>query len=184
MTLRNFRIDQSWTLFLDRDGVINRRIIGGYVSGWEEFHFLPGVQEALSVFAQRFGRVVVVSNQQGVGKGLMTPKQVEEIHRRMQEEVSLAGGRIDSVYYAPQLESSGSNYRKPGIGMALRARKEFREIHYRQSLMAGDSLSDMRFGKRLGMVTILIAEDCTLARRHPELVDFNFTGLKQFADAL
>ena len=181
MNLQNLRIDRSWTLFLDRDGVVNRRIVGGYVQSWEEFRFLPGVLDALALFNKTFGRIVVVSNQQGVGKGLMTEEQVLQVHRRMTEEVHAAGGRIDSAFFSPHLAREGSPMRKPGVGMGLKARKQFPEIQFRKSLMAGDSVSDMRFGKRLGMITALISEDPGPARRHPGLVDLRFDDLPGLA---
>ena len=184
MSLQRLKIDRGWTLFLDRDGVINRRIVGGYVKEWTQFEFLPGVLEAISKFSALFGRIIVVSNQQGVGKGLMTEKEVEEIHRQMTEELLKSGGKIDAIYFSPHLESTGSVIRKPGIGMALRARKQFPGIKFKQSLMAGDSISDMRFGKRVGMKTVFLSPENVTAKKHPRLIDYNYTDLKSFADVL
>ena len=88
-------IQEGWTLFLDRDGVINRRIIDGYVTSWEEFEFLPGVLDAMELLAGKFRYIMVITNQQGVGKGLMTMEQVDAIHDRMCLEIEAHGGRID-----------------------------------------------------------------------------------------
>lgn len=150
-------LDKSWTLFLDRDGVINRRLPGGYVCKWEEFHWLPGVLEAIAGLTQNAGRAFVVTNQQGIGKGLMTEKNLEQIHARMRKEITAAGGRIDAVYYCPDLSSAVPNCRKPQPAMALRARDEFPEVDFQRSVMVGDSLSDMQFGQALGMFNVLIA---------------------------
>lgn len=184
MNLRSLGIDRSWTLFLDRDGVINRRIVNGYVRNWEEFEFLPGVTGALALLAPVFSRIIVVSNQQGVGKGLMTHADVDAIHHRMTEEVARAGGRFDAVYFAPFLATDRSVMRKPGIGMALRARREFPGVRFRYSLMAGDSLSDMQFGKRAGMTTVLIADQPSLARAWPSLIDFRVPDLEALAQTI
>lgn len=184
MTLRDLKVDHSWTLFLDRDGVINRRIVDGYVKSWEELGFLPGAKESFRTFSQRFGTIVIVSNQQGVGKGLMTSAEVEHIHTRMKEEIIVAGGRADAFYFAPQLAGEHSIMRKPGIGMALKARRDFPQIRFRYSLMVGDSISDMKFGKRAGMVTVLIADHPHLARKYPDLIDFRCTGLEDLAGQL
>ena len=73
-------IDEDWTLFLDRDGVINVRIIDGYVTKIEEFEFLPNVIEALRIFKNKFKYIIVVTNQQGVGKGIMKFEDVEEVN--------------------------------------------------------------------------------------------------------
>ncbi len=184
MSLQHLPIDSNWTLFLDRDGVINRRIAGGYVSDWNQFEFLPGVLESIRKFSGIFGRIIVVSNQQGVGKGLMSEKEVNGIHLLMLEKVAENEGRIDAVYFSPHLESERSILRKPGIGMALRARKEFSEIRFKTSVMAGDSISDMVFGKRVGMKTVFLSEDPSPAKNHPHLINYCFPNLKSFANAL
>jgi D-glycero-D-manno-heptose 1,7-bisphosphate phosphatase len=149
-------VDKSWTLFLDRDGVINQRIYGGYITQPEEFKFLPGVLSGLREFANRFGRICIVTNQQGVGKGFMAENQLEAVHQYMQSEIEKAGGRIDRIYYCPDLAISADNCRKPGIKMALQAKTDFPEIDFAKSIMVGDSLSDMEFGKNAGMVTIYV----------------------------
>ena len=177
MILQRLDIDPSWSLFLDRDGVINRRLPGDYVRNWDQFEWLPGVTAALAVFDHVFRRIVVVSNQQGVGKGLMTVEEVKEIHREMIRAAAMAGGRIDAVFFAPQLSTSGSIMRKPGIGMGLKARRLFPDIRFSKSVMVGDSLSDMRFGKRLGMTTVLIAPEPHTARQFPWLIDCFFPYL-------
>ena len=184
MTSLPFSVDKTWTLFLDRDGVINRRIVGDYVKVWEELGFLPGVLEALKQFNGIFGNIVVVSNQQGVGKGLMTTHDVCLIHEKMVSEVMKIGGRIDEVLFSPHLASSRSIMRKPGIGMALKARKNFPDIHFKRSLMVGDSLSDMIFGKRAGMKTVFIAADHTEAKKHPQLIDYVSPDLLSFAHVI
>ena len=177
-------IDRTWSLFLDRDGVINQRIVDDYVKTWDQFRFLPGVTEAMQRFHRLFGRIIVVSNQQGVGKGLMSDQDVQSIHLRMISEIETAGGKVDAVYFCPSLKSDGSFMRKPNIGMALKSRKQFPGIRFNRSVMAGDSLSDMIFGKRVGMKTMLISGDVKLAKMHPRLVDFIFPDLITLANAL
>ena len=184
MNLKDLKIDNTWTLFLDRDGVINRRIVDGYVKSWGQFQFNPGVKEALKEVSGLFGRIVVVSNQQGVGKGLMTNSEVEKVHQRMISEVEAAGGRIDAVFYCPALESEKSFNRKPNIGMALQARKRFPEIRFRQSIMAGDSLSDMVFGKRVGMKTVFLSSDLPHIRSGFRTINYVFPDLQSFARCL
>lgn len=184
MNLRHLLIDRNWTLFLDRDGVINRRIVDDYVKAWEQFEFLPGVLDAIPLFNQRFGRIFVVSNQQGVGKELMSDSEVTALHQRMVEEIGKAGGRVDAVFYSPHLQADRSFMRKPNIGMALKARKQFSEIRFSKSVMAGDSISDMLFGKRAGMKTVLISTDSKPAQLYPRQIDFLFPDLISLANAL
>lgn len=149
-----FYIDRSWTLFLDRDGVINQRIVGEYVKTIDEFHFMPGSLASIARFSEIFGRIVVVTNQQGIGKGIMTARNLEDIHRYMLSEIEKHGGKIDGVYFAPQLSSENSEMRKPNTGMAHQAKKDFPEIEFSKSVLIGDSDSDIIFGQKLGMITV------------------------------
>ncbi|MFH1159793.1 MAG: HAD-IIIA family hydrolase [bacterium] len=178
------RFDNSWTLFLDRDGVINRRIIGGYVRHWDQFEFLPGVLNALGVLSGIFGKIIVVSNQQGVGKQLMRESELDLIHEKLIIKAEQEGGRIDAVYFSPHLEREGSVMRKPKVGMALKARWEHPGIQFKKSVMAGDSLSDMLFGKRLGMITVLISTSKSDLRKGHKLIDYTFHDLATFATTL
>jgi D-glycero-D-manno-heptose 1,7-bisphosphate phosphatase len=173
------------TLFLDRDGVINRRLPGRYVQEWSEFHFLPGVPETIARLCTHFDRVVVVTNQQGIGKGLMSAEDLHAVHPQMVAAVEKAGGRIDGIYFCPDLASSQDNCRKPAPAMGLWARRDFPEIDFERSVMVGDSLSDMVFGKELGMLTVLItskeeeAKDLAAAKR---VIDVAFPGLEAFGN--
>ncbi len=174
-------ISKQWSLFLDRDGVINERLVDDYVKQWEDFAFTPGTLDALKIFSRIFGRILVVTNQQGVEKGLMNEGQLRAIHAEMIAQIAKAGGRIDKVYFCTGLHINNPFCRKPNPGMALQARKDYPEISFKKSLMVGDSLSDLVFGKRLGMKTVLIGETNQLAKQHPQLADFWFRSLADLA---
>jgi histidinol-phosphate phosphatase family protein len=180
MTLKDLNIDRSWTLFLDRDGVINEKLDNDYVKRWEEFRFLEGSLEAVAALSRLFGKIVVVTNQQGIGKWLYTSEALEEIHRRMVEAIVAQGGRIDRVYFSPYLDAEKHPSRKPATGMALQAKMDFPEIEFKKSVMVGDSMSDMKFGKAAGMQTAFISP----LPRKDEHIDFNFASLLQFSQAL
>ncbi len=147
----HFEADGSWTLFLDRDGVINRLRENDYVKKWEEFVFIPGTLQAIQYFTKVFGRICVVTNQQGVGKGLMTAADLETIHSKMLSEIESVGGRIDKIYACPDLANNNPPCRKPEIGMGLQAKEDFPEIDVSRSIMVGDSVKDMEFAERLGI---------------------------------
>jgi histidinol-phosphate phosphatase family protein len=149
-----FIIDKTWTLFLDRDGVINERIPGDYVKNIGQFHFLPGVKESIAALSKLFGKIVVVTNQQGIGKGLYTHEELALIHNHLKQEVESAGGRIDAIFYAPNLASENSSLRKPEIGMAHNAQKIFPQIDFSKSIMVGDTASDMEFARNAGMKSV------------------------------
>ena len=152
------KIDTSWTLFLDRDGVINKKLDGDYVKTIDEFEFLPYVLEAIKLFSSRFHRVVIVTNQQGLSKRLMTEEDLHKVHQHLLQEVQNFGGRIDAIYHAPQLAEENSTFRKPNIGMALQAKEEFPSIDFKKSIMVGDSISDMEFAKNTNMFAVLIGQ--------------------------
>lgn len=171
------------TLFLDRDGVVNKHLPGDYVKNRHQFEFLPGVLKALGSFSKRFAHILVVTNQQGIGKGLYTEEDLKSIHDYMLEKISEAGGRIDAVYFCPALEKHQDPCRKPNVGMGLQAKADFPDIDFQQAVMIGDSMSDMQFGRNLGMFTIWIspAEDKEF---YPEFIDLRVKELGEVADLL
>ncbi len=174
-------IRQAKTLFLDRDGVINVRKIGGYVGSLEEFVFIDGVLEAFKIFSRLFDTIVVVTNQQGIGKGIMSEDEFAIISKHMTEKIIQFGGKLDAIYHCPSLNKDKPFDRKPSVGMGLKAKKQFKQICFKDSIMVGDSLSDLIFGKRLEMHTVHIADTNTEARNHPKRIDFRFNNLLEFA---
>ncbi len=177
-----FKTDKSWTLFLDRDGVINVRIPDDYVKIPEELIVEENTLKAMSLLSGLFGRIIVVTNQQGIGKGLMTDADLEKIHQHLHSVVSSAGGRIDRIYHSPYLKADRHFTRKPGVGMAIQAKKEFKDISFRKSIMVGDSVSDLLFGKRLGMKTVYIG-NITDLKHNTLLADYCYTDLLSFAES-
>ncbi|WP_448519421.1 D-glycero-alpha-D-manno-heptose-1,7-bisphosphate 7-phosphatase [Rhodoflexus sp.] len=168
-------------LFLDRDGVINRRIVGGYVKTVNDFILLPNVAETLAQLRPLFARVVVVTNQQGIGKGLMSEADLAAIHAFMLQKLPM----IDRVYHCPALAADNHPDRKPEIGMALRAVQDFPEIVLSSSLIIGDTASDMQFGKKAGMRTLLFGSEQMPADIHPDFSAENWQELAAiFANAL
>lgn len=171
--------DSGWTLFLDRDGVINVRLIDDYVKNINEFEFLPGVVEAFEIFAKKFNKIIIVTNQQGVAKGLMTLETVHSIHDFMVKAIEKQKGRVDGIYICPQLKSEPDNYRKPSPKMAFMAKADFPEIDFQKSIMVGDSNSDIEFGQNAGMHTILIGDE-----QIRSVPDDRFDTLVSFANSL
>ena len=142
---------QDEFLFLDRDGILNKHLLGDYVRKWSMWEWLPGVLEAMPALVKRYKRIFIVTNQQGVGKGLMTEADLEDVHRHMLADIEKAGGRIDKVYVCTALESEKSPNRKPEIGMALQAQRDFPEVDFHRSVMVGDSKSDELFAQKSHM---------------------------------
>jgi len=173
--------ETGWSLFLDRDGVINQRIPNDYVKYPEQFVFNEGVPEALKIFSQLFTRIFIVTNQQGIGRGLMTSAELLRVHNSMLAKITESGGRVDRIYFSPDLKNTRSFTRKPAVGMGLKARREFPEIRFRKCIMAGDTPSDMLFGKRLGMITVLISDEPAEIRASGEMHNYIFPDLISFA---
>ena len=179
------KIDKSWTLFLDRDGVINEESITKYeyILKWEEFRFMKGAKEAIKIFTEKFGTIIIATNQRCVGLGLITEEGLQFIFKNMTAEIIEAGGMIDGVYFAPDEDRESLN-RKPQIGMALQAKTDFPEIDFTKSIMVGNRVSDMGFGKNAGMNTVFVATtDPEVVTPHP-LIDLRFDDLISFAKAL
>jgi D-glycero-D-manno-heptose 1,7-bisphosphate phosphatase len=169
------------TLFLDRDGVINRQIIGGYVTSVDEFEFLPRVLEAFILLSRQFDYIFLISNQQGIGKGVFSTDDLNEIHHFMLDAINKNGGKIDKIYFCPDLESDHSYNRKPNPGMGLQALSEFSDINLNSSMMVGDSLLDMQFGKNLGIRTIFLTNGKSLNSDVAAIADQVFVDLLDFA---
>ena len=156
------QVAEADTLFLDRDGVINRWLPGDYVRTWDMFAFLPCILESLRNWARRFKHIIIVSNQRGVGKGRMTQEELDTVHARMLDEIRRAGGRIDAIYTCSELDEDHP-MRKPQTGMFAQACRDFPDITPERSLMLGDAESDREFAANCGMPFVLMeTADLTL----------------------
>jgi D-glycero-D-manno-heptose 1,7-bisphosphate phosphatase len=176
------------TVFLDRDGVLNRKLPeGNYVSSWSDFELLPGVLEAIDKLKSAGLRVLVVSNQRGIALGLYTTEAVRQIHSELQNLLLARRTSIDGFYFCPHNHAE-CDCRKPMTGLFKRAKADFPEISAETSVMIGDSLSDIEFGRRLGMRTIFIQGDPSRqkpsAKMADELADMRCSSLLEAVDAL
>lgn len=177
------QVDKSWTLFLDRDGVVNVETVGTYITDWGEFQFSEGALEALKQLNEMFGTIVVVTNQRGVGRGIMSMESLREINVHMVESITASGGRIDRIYACTAVSDTDHN-RKPNTGMALQAKEDFPEIDFRKSVIIGNSLSDMEFGKRMAMHTVFLTTKHDPYQLPHDLIDEQFPSLLSWAQSL
>ena len=176
-------IDSTWTLFLDRDGVINHEKKMDYVYRYEEFIFYDGVKEALNILSRHFGKIILVTNQRGVGRELMTEDDLLNIHMQMMSDINKSGGRIDEIFYCTSADNEHPN-RKPNPGMAFEAQKKFPPIDFRKSIMVGNNLSDMQFGRNVGMFTIHVRTTHPDILLPHDLIDMSFADLYECATAI
>ena len=177
------KVGTDWTLFIDRDGVINEEKKDDYIRNWGEFKFYSGVFDAFKIFSKKFRKVIIISNQRGVGRKLMTEDILQDIHEKMMREIESNGGRIDRIYYCTSTDDRDI-CRKPNPGMAFLAAKDFPEIDLRKSIMIGNKPSDMRFGKYAGMHTVFLrTTNPDVPFPHSD-IDLAYDSLVDFAKAL
>lgn len=147
--------NKARTLFLDRDGVINFEKVADYIHTWDEFQFYPGAPEAIAGLGKLFDLTIIVTNQKGVGKGVTKVEDLSVIHENMTLAIEKAGGKIDAIYYCPDLNEDSPD-RKPNPGMAFKAKADFPQIDLAESLMVGNNISDLKFGRNAGMKTAFL----------------------------
>ena len=176
-------INKDWTLFLDRDGVINVEKRNDYIHTWDEFKFYDGVKEAMKIFSEKFGRIFIVTNQRGIAKGIHTLEDLETMHKNMLEEIANAGGKIDKIYFSIDMEDDSPN-RKPNTGMGLQAKNEFPETDFSKSMMIGNTMSDMEFGRNLGVAINVFLHTRKELNTTSGLIDVVFDDLISVACAL
>lgn len=146
------------TVFLDRDGVINRCAPPHqYIQTWEEFQFLPGVADAIGALNRTGYLVLIVTNQRGIARGRMTTDELSALHEKMQGWLREHGAHVDAIYVCPH-ETGTCNCRKPDIGLFLQAEAEW-PIGKETTWMVGDSASDIQAGKKYGIKTALIGRE-------------------------
>ena len=158
------------TLFLDRDGVINVKIENEYIVKSSDFEFLPGALLAIKKLSSIFNRIIIITNQQGIGKKLMTEQDLLCLHEKMLVEIEQVGGKIDRIYYCPHLASSNCECRKPKSGMIIQAIEDFPSIDSEFSYLIGDSDSDIEAGKQEHFHTVKVDNEYTLAKWCEELL--------------
>lgn len=140
-------------VFLDRDGVINKKAPEhDYIKSWADFEFVPDIIEVIKELSKNF-LVVVITNQRGIAKKMLSLHTLENIHNNMKSEIEKAGGRIDGIYFCPHDKKDNCDCRKPRPGMIIRASKEL-DIDIDNSFMVGDSIEDIEAGKKAGCKTI------------------------------
>ena len=172
--LNNWQINKSWTLFLDRDGIINKKIENGYVKKWDDFEFLPDAISSLKVLSKLFSKIFIVTNQRGIGRGLMSEQDLDAIHKQMLSIFEKNDIHINKIYYCPHdHEREFCNCRKPAIGLALQAKKDFPDIDFTHSLMIGDAISDVLFGQNAGMKNCYIGNTIAEAVIAEDVISFD-----------
>lgn len=150
------------TLFLDRDGVINHKIENDYVKSIQDFKFIPEFIYVVKDLSLLFNRIIIITNQQGIGKGLMSISDLNEIHEYMLNTINDNNGKIDKIYFCPHLASENCFCRKPSPGMIQKAFQDYPDIDRSKSYFIGDSDSDMQAGKAEKLISIKVSSEFTV----------------------
>ena len=135
--------------------MINRRLPGAYVRSWDEFRFLPGARAGLRLLREAGYLLIVITNQRGIGRGLMSETDLAAVHARMQAELVRAGAGVDAIFHCPHDIAEQCDCRKPRPGMLTRALRSF-AVDPERSWVVGDSLSDLEAGRAAGIPGILV----------------------------
>jgi D-glycero-D-manno-heptose 1,7-bisphosphate phosphatase len=136
--------------FLDRDGVINQYLPGEYVRTPDELVILPGVVDAIKALKNAGWQVAMVTNQQGIGKGLMTPADLDAVHAKLYAALDAIDARIDAVCVCPHLAAAACSCRKPKPGMILDIAAEL-GADVRNAVFFGDTDSDAAAARAAGV---------------------------------
>ncbi len=174
------QVDRTWTLFLDRDGVINHDKQGSYIFNAAEFEFVEGAPALFKTLTEKFNRIIIVTNQRGIGRGLMSLEDLEAIHQKMLQGIEGAGGKIDAIYFATSINNKDF-MRKPNPGMALMAQENFPDINFSKSIMIGNNITDMEFARNAGMRTVFLPTTMKLELPNA-YADIIFRSLKEFSE--
>lgn len=164
-------------IFLDRDGVINVDSIN-YVKSWEEFEFIPGSLEATAKLTMAGYRLIVITNQSMIGRGMVPLDVLEDMHRQMCQAVAHTGGKIVDIFFCPHHPDEGCDCRKPEPGLIFQA-KQRHGIDLLQSVMIGDNMKDVLCGQNAGCgATILVRTGCGIqAQKELEAQNIQATAI-------
>ena len=156
-------------VFLDRDGVINKNR-ANYVKSWDEFEFLPNAKKGIKLLNDSDFKIIIITNQSVVGRGIIKEKTLNEIHEKMLKELNKCRCRIEKIYCCPHAPWDNCDCRKPKPGMLLKAADDF-DLDLKECHFIGDSKTDEEAGKIVGCKTYLVSE-------HRNLLDIVRTLIK------
>jgi histidinol-phosphate phosphatase family protein len=171
----------EYTLFLDRDGVLNLPIVDDYARKADDLILVEDIVHTMSSLAVFFKRIILVTNQQGVGREVMSEIDLENVHLKMYNALKIVNQQwFDVAFFAPYLKTENHTWRKPSNGMLLKAKEYFSDIDFSKAMMIGDSPGDMKLADTLGLLKVKI--------ENPQFAfdnqDFTFATLASFVSHL
>ncbi|MDP4179624.1 MAG: HAD-IIIA family hydrolase [Bacillota bacterium] len=167
-------------VFLDRDGVVNKNR-SDYVKSWEEFRFLPGVSDAIRRLNEKGFAVIIVTNQSAVGRNIISPGRLDEIHNNMYHALYNEGAMISGIYYCPHTPFDNCNCRKPKNGLIEKAFNEL-PLDMEKGIMIGDNVTDIEAGRISGLTTILLGSGSIDYEKEGEIPHYFMPDLPSAVD--
>jgi histidinol-phosphate phosphatase family protein len=143
-------------VFIDRDGTINVNI--EYLDDPNNFKMYPGVAKGIKLLKKNGFKIIIITNQSGIARGYFSKETLEKIHKKMENELSKKGAKVDAIYYCPHHPEDNCNCRKPETGLFKKAFKDF-NIDSSKSYIIGDRMLDVEAGYKMGLKTVLVPED-------------------------
>lgn len=148
------------TVFIDRDGVINRRLVGDWVKKWEEFEMLSGVPEAIGKLKKSGYRCILITNQRGIALKLFSFDDLAELHQKMNDKLNIeGGGSFDDVFICPHDRHENCDCRKPKPGLFFQATEKYDDILLNDTVMFGDKDTDRQASEAAGCGGFYLVDD-------------------------
>lgn len=158
----------GYTIFLDRDGTLNPD--PGYIRSPEQYELFPGVAEALAKLKQAGARLILVTNQSGIARGLLTVEDLDRVHAKLRQLIGSAGASLDAIYFCPHHPDEGCRCRKPETGMIDRAVRE-QQVDLTRAYYVGDHARDIMLAHRIGARSVLVTTGADVAHTRSELAE-------------
>ena len=175
-------------VFIDRDGTMSEEV--GYVNHLSRFKLLTNTAAAIKLLNDSNILAIVATNQAGVARGYFEESMIGLVHEKLRAELALNGAKLDAIYYCPHHPSAGKppyraecNCRKPKPGMILKAKEEL-DIDLNQSYMVGDKISDVEFGQKLGLKSVMVMTGYGIGEYEHQRHDWKVTPDFMAADLL
>lgn len=168
-------------MILDRDGTIV--IDHNYLSDAAGLEFLPGAAEGLRSMYEQGYRLIVITNQSGVGRGLFSLDSLHQMNLRLEEMIRLSGARLERIYFCPHRPEDHCECRKPNTQLLMTAASEL-GFEPSRAIVIGDKRSDVEFGKRVGAMTMLVATGSSSGEPDTIAPDYVVPDLRQAAAVL
>ena len=148
------------TVFIDRDGVINKRLVGDWVKKWDEFEMLPGVPEAIGLLKKEGFRCLLITNQRGISLKLFDFDGLADVHKKMNEQLlTEGGGQIDDIFICPHDRHHNCDCRKPKAGLFFQAVEKYADIDLKKTAMFGDKDTDRQASEAAGCGSFYLVND-------------------------